>query len=120
MLVPIFVAFVVTHVIVIADAVGSHAHELRRRGRRRRRHEQRDRPLGFLTIAIAFLRAFSLGGGTFTGIEAVSNGLQILREPKVETGKRTMRYMAISLAFTAAGILVAFLLVGVDTSAAGR
>ena len=35
-------------------------------------------------------RAYSLGGGTYTGIEAVSNGLPIMREPRVETGKRTM------------------------------
>ncbi len=48
------------------------------------------------TIAL-LLKAFSLGGGTYTGIEAVSNGLQILREPRVQTGKRTMIYMALSL-----------------------
>src|SRR5262249_15716664 len=47
------------------------------------------------------------------GIEAVSNGLQILREPRIETGKRTMLYMSISLAFTASGILLAYLLVRV-------
>jgi hypothetical protein len=40
----------------------------------------------------------------------VSNGLQILREPRVETGKRTMLYMATSLAFTASGILLCYLL----------
>ncbi len=44
-----------------------------------------------------FLRAYSMGAGTYTGIEAVSNGLQIMREPKVETAKRTMVLMAISL-----------------------
>jgi signal transduction histidine kinase len=48
-----------------------------------------------------FYRAYSLGGGTYTGIEAVSNGLQIMREPRVETGRRTMAYMAVSLALTA-------------------
>ena len=36
-----------------------------------------------------------MGGGTYTGIEAVSNGLPILREPRTVTGKRTMLYMAI-------------------------
>src|SRR4029450_1363132 len=48
------------------------------------------------------------------GIEAVSNGLQILREPRVETGKRTMVYMATSLAFTASGLLLAYLLAGIE------
>jgi hypothetical protein len=55
-----------------------------------------------------------MGAGTYTGIEAVSNGLPILREPRTVTGKRTMLYMALSLAFIAGGILVAYLLAGVE------
>src|SRR2546427_11230918 len=54
--------------------------------------------LGFGGLALLFLRAYSLGGGTYTGIEAVSNGLQIMREPRVQTGKRTMTYMEIGRA----------------------
>ena len=54
---------------------------------------------GILATLAILLHAYSLGGGTYTGIEAVSNGLQILREPRAETGKRTMLYMAISLGF---------------------
>jgi branched-subunit amino acid transport protein AzlD len=64
-------------------------------------------------LALLFLRAYSLGGGTYTGIEAVSNGLQIMREPRVQTGKRTMRYMAVSLAVTASGIILCYLLLDV-------
>jgi amino acid transporter len=56
------------------------------------------------------LRAYSLGAGTYTGIEAVSNGLSALREPRVQTGKRTMVYMAVSLAFVVGGLLLAYLL----------
>ena len=52
-----------------------------------------------------------MGAGTYTGIEAVSNGLQIMREPKVETAKRTMIYMAVSLSITAGGITLGYLLV---------
>src|SRR5258708_11208512 len=66
--------------------------------------------LGMMALAIIFLRAYSLGGGTYTGIEAVSNGLAILREPRAETGKRTMTYMAFSLAFTASGLLLCYAL----------
>ncbi len=66
-----------------------------------------------------FLRAFSLGGGTYTGIEAVSNAMQIMREPKVQTGKRTMLYMATSLAITAAGLLFCYSLYQI-TPAEGR
>jgi hypothetical protein len=61
-------------------------------------------------MLLLLLRAYSMGAGTYTGIEAVSNGLPILREPKVQTGKRTMRYMAASLAFTVMGLIIAYLL----------
>ncbi len=56
-----------------------------------------------------------MGGGTYTGIEAVSNGVTMLREPRVKTGKKTMFLMAASLAFTAGGILFGYLLVGART-----
>jgi hypothetical protein len=66
--------------------------------------------LGIGGMILLFIHAYSLGGGTYTGIEAVSNGLPIMREPRVQTAKRTMVYMATSLAFTAAGLLVCYLL----------
>ena len=65
--------------------------------------------VGWLGLAAIILRAYSLGAGTFTGIEAISNGLPILREPKVETGKKTMQYMSFSLAFTVFGLMMAYL-----------
>ena len=37
-------------------------------------------------MALLLLRAFSMGAGTYTGIEAVSNGLPILRESGVDAG----------------------------------
>jgi len=63
-----------------------------------------------LAVFLLFMRAYSLGAGNYTGIEAVSNGLQILKEPRFATAKRTMAYMALSLAFMAGGILVCYLL----------
>lgn len=67
--------------------------------------------LGLAGMLALFVRAYALGGGTYTGIEAVSNGLSIMREPKVQTGKRTMALMAVSLAVTAGGLILAYLLV---------
>src|SRR5207248_1843937 len=67
--------------------------------------------LGLAGMIALFVRAYALGGGTYTGIEAVSNGLSIMREPKVQTGKRTMALMAVSLALTAGGITLGYLLV---------
>ena len=65
---------------------------------------------GLGAMALLFLHAYSLGGGTYTGIEAVSNGMPIMQEPRVKNGKRTMLYMATSLAITAGGLLVCYLL----------
>jgi len=67
---------------------------------------------GWGALAAVMLRAFSLGGGTYTGIEAVSNGVAVMREPRVPTAKRTMLYMSLSLAITAGGIILGYLLVG--------
>jgi hypothetical protein len=119
-LAPIFIIFVFTHVLLIGYGILSHVPEIGAVS-----HQIRvDFRTGLMTLGgsgmlLLFLRAFSLGGGTYTGIEAVSNGLQILREPRVQTGKRTMVYMSTSLAFTAGGILLCYLLVGVQP-AAGR
>ena len=66
--------------------------------------------VGWVGLLGVVLRAYSLGAGTYTGIEAVSNGLNALREPRVQTGKRTMLYMAISLSFVVGGLLLAYLL----------
>src|SRR4030095_2416127 len=70
--------------------------------------------LGLWWMVLLTVKAYSLGAGTYTGIEAVSNGLSMMREPRVQTGKTTMRYMAISLAITAGGLLVCFLLINVQ------
>ncbi|MDD1676702.1 MAG: amino acid transporter, partial [Methanomicrobiales archaeon] len=66
--------------------------------------------IGIIGVLAIFLRAYSLGGGTYTGIEAVANGMQIMREPKIETGKRTMAYMAVSLAVVSAGLYLCYYL----------
>jgi amino acid transporter len=110
-LAPIFGIFLVTHAILIFGGVGSHlgeapaiAGELAQQGR------AAAGSMGWMAIAGIFIYAYSMGAGTYTGIEAVSNGLQIMREPRVATAKRTMAYMAISLSITAGGILLAYLL----------
>ena len=119
-LVPIFLTFVVTHAILIVGGILSHlgnvpevAHQIHTGFR------EGGLQLGKWGMFVLFLKAYSLGGGTYTGIEAVSNGVGIMREPKVETGKRTMTYMATSLALTAAGLIVCYLLFHVQP-VAGR
>ena len=114
-LTPIFLVFLVTHAIVIIGAVGGNLGEAGSVARDVSTQLGTDLgTLGAGAMALIFLRAFALGGGTFTGIEAVSNGLGIMREPRVRTGKRTMVLMATSLSLTAGGILIAYLLLHVD------
>ena len=110
-LLPIFLMFIVMHVIAISLGILPHLGNMPDLVAASYQETASDvRGLGLLATLAILLHAYSLGGGTYTGIEAVSNGLQILREPRVETGKRTMLYMATSLAFTASGILLCYLL----------
>jgi len=114
-LTPIFLAFLVTHAVLILGVILGRIHEVPAvvNGVRQGFEAGLKPPplgLGLLGMVALFMRAYSMGGGTYTGIEAVSNGLTIMREPKVETGKRTMALMAGSLALTAGGLVAAYLL----------
>ncbi len=90
-LMPIFVAFVIAHLVLIGAGIFTHLGGFAPmiRDTVADTHSA-TLELGTLGVAALFLRAFSLGGGTFTGIEAVSNSTAMLREPRVETGKRVM------------------------------
>jgi len=110
-LVPIFLSFIVTHAFVIVYGIARKIPEIGTISSENYAdlgvlHSQ----VGFWGIAIIVLKAFSMGAGTFTGIEAVSNGMPALREPRVQTARTTMRYMAISLAITVFGLMIGYLL----------
>ena len=93
--VPVFFLFVLTYTFAIIYGVASHAGELPGIANGVISDVQTtSSQIGLWGIMVVILRAYSLGAGTYTGIEAVSNGLNALREPRVETGKRTMVYMA--------------------------
>src|SRR5262249_61761597 len=97
-LLPIFIGFFIPHAALIVFGIRLHADRLpglvpetiAETGRLAQQ-------LGWVFVASLFLRAYSLGGGTYTGIEAVSNNVQSLAEPRVSTGKWTMFYIATSL-----------------------
>jgi len=110
-LTPIFLVFVLTHVFFIVYGLVTHGNGLPELVHGAvQESRQGIQSLGFFALFLILFRAFALGGGTFTGIEAVSNGLQILREPRVKTAKKTMAYMAASLSFTAGGLLLCYIL----------
>ncbi len=110
---PIFLLFVATHVLALGVAIFGHVGDVGTVAHQTGQNFHSTLgALGVMGTLALFVRAYSLGGGTYTGIEAVSNGVQIMREPKVRTAKRTMMLMAVSLAITAGGIILAYLLVG--------
>lgn len=110
-LMPIFLGFFITHVVIILYGVFAHGAAMP--------HIVHDaildthaaaREFGMFVVVAFFLRAYSMGAGTYTGLEAVSNNVHMLAEPRVKTGRLTMVYMAISLSFTAGGIILLYLL----------
>ena len=110
-LLPIFLGFVATHLVLIVYGIVVHSSHLpglipatmAETG-------ELAKSMGWTGVAGMLLLAYSQGGGTYTGLEAVSNNVNLLAEPRVRTGKITMMYMALSLAFTAAGIILLYLL----------
>ncbi|AKZ64197.1 amino acid transporter [Herbaspirillum hiltneri N3] len=110
-LLPVFLGFVATHLVLIVYGIFVHAEylsglvpsTLADTG-------SLTRQIGWAGVASMLLLAYSQGGGTYTGLEAVSNNVNMLAEPRVRTGKVTMLYMALSLAFTAGGIFLLYLL----------
>ncbi len=114
-LVPIFMVFVLTHAFAIVYGLGSHLGNLPEViARTTADVNVAQSQLGLMGMFLLILRAYSMGAGTYTGLEAVSNGLAILREPKVQTGKRTMTYMAVSLSVTVMGLILTYILFDVS------
>ncbi len=116
-LLPIFILFLITHAIIICGVLGMHAldagaivqdvsHEV---------SKSVDNPnFGLWAMLGLLLHAYSMGAGTYTGIEAVSNSMPVMREPRVITAKKTMIYMAASLSLTAGGLMLAYLMLNIQ------
>src|SRR4029079_13458142 len=89
------VGFVLTHVALIVFGIGARGDEV---------HDLLPRTIvdaralaansSWMFVVALLLKAYSVGGGTYTGIEAVSNNVNMLAEPRVRTGKLTMLSMA--------------------------
>jgi amino acid transporter len=113
--VPVFFVFLATHAFAIAFGMLTHLADLGAVAASTGADLKLARAeLGWVGVFALLVRAYSVGAGTYTGIEAVSNGLPVLREPRVATGKRTMLYMGLSLALTVGGLLISYLLYRVE------
>ena len=112
-LLPIFMGFIVTHVILLVYGLVAHASSFPALIPATIIETQKlSSNIGALGVIAALMVAYSQGGGTYTGIEAVSNNVNVLAEPRERTGKVTMFYMALSLAIAAGGIILLYLLWG--------
>jgi amino acid transporter len=108
---PIFMVFVITHVVIIIYAFVMNASNFAPLAVNTTAEiKTTSGMLGIGGMIILILRAYSMGAGTFTGIEAVSNGMNVFMEPKVKNAKKTMVYMAASLSFLVLGITVSYVL----------
>ncbi len=122
-LVPVFLLFLVTHAALILGGIIAHFGDAAGKVEQLAGDFSSDwssASLGPWAMLLIFFKAFSLGGGTYPGIEAVSSSMGILREPRVRTAKITMRYMAISLAFVASGLILCYLLWDIRPASDGQ
>ncbi|HOW30544.1 MAG TPA: APC family permease [Bacteroidales bacterium] len=116
-LTPIFFLFIATHVFIIFYIFISKVGELTDvAARSTTGFGASVSQIGFFATMLIILKAYSMGAGTFTGIEAVSNGLPILRDPKPVTARKTMNLMAVSLSFLVFGLLMGYALYNVEVN----
>jgi amino acid transporter len=110
-LLPVFLGFFIVHVGLIVYGIAAHGRGLLPM-LPSTLNETRGlvQSMGLMPMLALLLHSYSLGSGTYTGLETVSNNVNRLTEPRVQTGRWTMFYMAISLSFTAAGIILLYLL----------
>lgn len=109
-LMPIFLGFVIIHFSLIIYGIWAHHNDFSYTVKQSvsETHSMASM-IGWVAVAAFMLHAYSLGSGTYTGLEAVSNNVNRLVEPRVRTAKITMLYMAVSLSFMAAGIILLYL-----------
>lgn len=108
---PLFLGFVVTTLALIIYGLATHGHSMPYVAHQSfHQAHALSGHVGTLLMLAFILHAYSLGSGTYTGIEAVSNNVNKLVEPRVKTGKMTMLYMAISLSVVAGGITLLYMI----------
>lgn len=110
-LMPIFLVFVISHVAIVIYGAVSHIGHVPDMVAGTQQEFKTALKMGtFLPLMLILFKAYSLGAGTFTGIEAVSNSTDILKEPKAATAKKTLLYSGLSLAFIAGGLFLNYML----------
>jgi len=113
-LTPIFVIFLISHIFLIAYSFTMHGSQLHSVATQTGKELTGTvHQLGIYGTIFLIMKAYSMGAGTYTGIEAVSNGIPNLREPRVKTAIKTMRLLAISLSAAVLGLIISYFLFNV-------
>ncbi|NPT61947.1 APC family permease [Paraburkholderia elongata] len=113
-LLPIVLAFLLSHGFLIVYGIGSSAHSMPIAVAHTVTGAQSlSQQIGWPLVAALLLRAYSLGGSSFTGIEAIANNVNLLAKPRYRTGRTTLLSVALALGFVAGGILLLYTLSGV-------
>lgn len=108
---PIFLGFVLTHLAIIMMGLIAHEKQIPAMFHAViTQSHSAIHTMGWAAAALLLVKAYSLGAGTYTGLEAVSNNVNVLAEPRVRTGKWTMFYMAASLSIMAGGVTIMYML----------
>jgi amino acid transporter len=114
-LVPIFILFILTHIFLILYIFITKSNDLVHTVTATSVDFHNSiTELGLFGTLFIILKAYTMGAGTYTGIEAVSNGMPILREPRVVTASKTMTLMAFSLSILVLGLMVGYSLYAVQ------
>ncbi len=110
-LMPIFLGFIFTYAVIIIYGIASHSAGLPDLFPNAIKDSQNmAEKVGWVGVLAIFLKAFSMGGGTYTGLESITNNVHSMAEPRIRTGKITMIMVACSLAFMATGTILLYLL----------
>jgi len=111
LLMPIFLIFFISHLVLIGYGIFSHIHRIPLLiSDTIQETLELGHTMGWVFVVALLLRAYTMGAGTYTGIEAVSNNVNQLAEPRIRTGQWTMGYMALSLSVMASGIMIVYLI----------
>ncbi|MEX3855579.1 amino acid transporter [Paraburkholderia youngii] len=113
-LLPIIIGFLLSHAILIVYGIASSTHSVSAAAAHTATGAYRlSQAIGWPLVAAFLLRAYSLGGSSFTGIEAIANNVNLLAWPRYRRGKTTLMTVALTLGFIAGGILLLYTLTGV-------
>src|ERR1700674_266552 len=112
---PIVLAFLIVHAVLIVCGIAVRTPQVSAQVTEAfSGTAQLSQTTGWTFVVALLVRAYGLGGSTYSGVEAISNNVNLLAEPRVRTGRLTMLYVALTLAFTAGGIIFLYFLWGVE------